>query len=376
MIFKTLGKTAVEISAIGQGSMSIGGQFSPDYSHDSEQVAALRLGIEKGMTFLDTAEIYGGGHAEEIIGEAVKGIRGRVFIATKFSPEHNDYASVMMAVEKSLSRLKTDYIDLYQVHWPNPEVPITETMRALEDLMSLDKIRHIGVSNFSLRQLKEARQALEKTDIVSNQVEYNLFDRSIEKDLLPHCEDEGISVIAYSPLDQGKIIKGIQGGVIEEIANRYKKTVSQIILNWLASHKPIISIPKALKENHILENAAALDFEMTREDVELISQTFRRECLSVPVGRINVSAQGEGARKVYQTLEEAVRNRLNLCPSPAVLAHYIRAHPDEDIKPVRLAESIAKTNGCDYDLVEGRVRYWAWVIAFDGKRPVPAYVRE
>lgn len=378
MTFKELNKTGTRIPTIGQGGMGIGGFFSPDDAgRDDAYIWAIRLGIECGLTFIDTAEVYGGGHSEELIGRATRGMRDKVFIATKFSPEHSAYDAVLAAAEGSLRRLGTNYIDLYQVHWPNPAIPIGETMRALEHLVDQGRVRYIGVSNFSLSQLKETRNVLTKHDIVSNQVEYNLFDRSIEKNLLPYCEKEKISVIAYSPLDQGKKMdSGKGGGALETIAARYGKTASQIALCWLAMHDPVIPIPKALTEEHIRENAAAADIFLSREDFDRISQAYAREPLLVPIDQIEVSVRGEGARKVYQTKEEAIANKLNFCPSPADLAGYIKKHADEDIKPVRLVRAVEKDDGYPYDLVEGRVRYWAWVIAFRGSRPIPAYVRE
>jgi len=303
-------------------------------------------------------------------------MRDKVVIATKFSPDHSEYNEVIASAEGSLRRLNTDYIDLYQVHWPNPEVPINETMRALEHLVENGKVRHIGVSNFSLSQLKEAREVLKKHDIVSNQVEYNLFDRHIEKDVLPYCEEENISVIAYSPLDQGKMARGDVSNELDRLAKKYKRTASQIILNWLNTHQPVISIPKSLTKKHILENASSLDFEMEEEDIDAIGRDFKKKVLMVPTENIKVSVRGEGARRVYQTSEEAVANNLGFSPSPMALAKYIQTHPDEDIKPVRLTASVDEKNGGDYDLVEGRIRYWAWVLAFDGKRPIPAYVRQ
>lgn len=376
MILKKLNRTGVKISAIGQGSWGMGGFLSSDASKDDDCVRAIRLGIECGLTFIDTAEGYGNGHGEELIGRAMRGIREKVFIATKFSAEHSSYDAVLAAAEGSLRRLGTDYIDLYQVHWPNPAVPMRETMRALEHLVEQGKVRHIGVGNFSLSQLKEAREALMKHDVVSNQVEYNLFDRSIEQYLLPYCEKEKISVIAYSPLDQGKVYKDKNGNVLETVAKRYNKTPSQIALNWLLMHDVVIPIPKAAKENHIRENVSAADFLLSKEDFEFINTTYVRDPLLVPIDQIKVSVNGEGVRKVYQTKEEAIANKLNFCPNPVDLAAYMKKHPDENIKPVRLIRAAGKDVTHMYDLVEGRIRYWAWVLAFDGARPIPAYVRE
>ena len=222
MRYKELGKDHIKIPVIGQGCMGIGGYFSKDLREDDRQVRALRFGIELGMTLIDTAEVYGNGHSEELVGKAIQGMRDKVFVATKFSPEHNSYDDVLSSAEGSLRRLKTDYIDLYQIHWPNPNIPIDETMKAMDKLLRDGKIRYVGVSNFSIRELKEAEAAFSGSAIASVQTEYNLFDRSIEDDILPYCQKKNIITIAYSPLDQGKICSGSEKTkVFEKIAEKY-----------------------------------------------------------------------------------------------------------------------------------------------------------
>jgi diketogulonate reductase-like aldo/keto reductase len=374
MKYKELGKKHTKIPAIGQGCMGIGGYLSRDALQDDNQIKALRLGIELGMTFIDTAESYGKGHSEELVGRAIEGIRDNVFIATKVSPEHLSYDALLQSAEGSLRRLNTDYIDLYQVHWPNPQVPINETIRAMEQLVRERKIRYIGVSNFSLKELKEAQAAISEYEIVSIQVEYNLFDRTIENSILPYCESEGITTIAYSPLDQGKIASGEER--IERlrlIAGKYNVTTAQVALNWLISHPSVIAIPKATNPDHIRENASSADFELSDEDFKEISKIFAQECVYVPTDRIRVIMGGQGNRQVYQTVEEAIENKLGFVPSPVDLAQDIRE--GEVLKPVRVIRSADKTGKYDYDLIEGRIRYWAWVIAHSGEKPIPVYIR-
>jgi aryl-alcohol dehydrogenase-like predicted oxidoreductase len=372
MKYKKLGKTDTKIPVIGQGCMGIGGYLSQDPSQDSNQIKALRRGIELGMTFIDTAEAYGNGHSEELVGKAVKGIRDKVFVATKFSPEHNSHDDVIKSAEESLRRLKTDYIDLYQVHWPNPKIPLTETIRAMERLLKEGGIRYVGVSNFSLKELREAQATISEGEIVSVQNEYNLSDRSIENSILPYSESEGITTIAYSPLDQGKIASGDKKiKALRMIAHKYDRTTAQVALNWLISHPSVIVIPKATNLRHINENASAADFELSDEDFKEISETFAQECVYVPVDRIRVIISSQGNRQVYQTVEEAVENKLGFVPSPVDLAQDVRQ--GEVLKPVRLVASTDKTGKYDYDLIEGRIRYWAWVIAHNGKVPIPAY---
>jgi len=362
---KQLGST-IKLPAIGQGM--------GDYSWDDRQIEILRTGINLGMNFIDTAEGYDNGHSEEIIGKAIKGIRDKVIIGTKFSPEHNSYDGILRAVERSLRRLKTDYIDLYQIHWPNPSIPLEDTMSAMERLISEGKVRCIGVSNLYLRELQEAQAALADEKIVSLQTEYNLFDRTIEGELLPFCEHNKIIIIAYSPLDQGRIADGDRRrNLLGKIAGKYNRSLAQIALRWLISKLPVVAIPKAKSLQHLKENAASADFDLDEEDIREIDSIFERPTFHISPERIRVSTQGERSRLVYQTIEEARENRLGHVPSPTDLAKSIAK--EETVKPVRLIHTLDKAGKYDYDLVEGRIRYWAWVIAY-GNVPIPAYIRE
>lgn len=361
-IKKQLSTTSIKLPAIGQG---VGA-----YTWDDSQIKVLRAGINLGMNFIDTAEGYDGGHAEEIVGKAIKGIREQVIIGTKFSPEHNSYDDVLKAVEGSLRRLKTDYIDLYQLHWPNPAVPLEETMRAMERIVKEGKARYISVGNLYLRELQEAQSALVFEKVVSLQTEYNLFDRMIENEILPFCDRNRIMLIAYSPLDQGRIADGVaRRELLERMSVKYNKTLAQIALRWLISKPSVIAIPKAKNMKHLEENASSADFDIEKLDIQEIDRIFQRLPIFVSPNRIRVSTQGQMNRAVYQTLEEARENRMGNVPSPADLAKNVVK--EEMIKPVRLIYS----NNGDYDLVEGRIRYWAWVIAY-GNVPIPAYIRE
>ncbi len=375
MKYKDLGKKHTKIPAIGQGCMGIGGYLSRDSLQDNNQIKALRLGIELGMSFIDTAETYGKGHSEELVGRAIEGVRDKVFVATKVSPEHFSYDALLQSAEGSLRRLKTDYIDLYQVHWPNPKVLINETMRAMERLVRKGKIRYVGVSNFSLKGLKEAQAAISEDEVVSVQVEYNLLDRTIENSILPYCQSEGITTIAYSPLDQGRIASGKERiERLKMIAGKYNRTMAQVALNWLISHLSVIAIPKATNLDHVKENASSADFELSNEDFEEISKIFTQECVYVSTDRIRVIVGGQGNRQVYHTIEEAIENKLGFVPSPAGLAQDIQK--GEVLKPVRVIRSTDETGKYDYDLIEGRIRYWAWVIAYSGEKPIAGYIHD
>jgi aryl-alcohol dehydrogenase-like predicted oxidoreductase len=367
MKFKALGATGISVPAIGQGTMGIGGRFERDASSDAECIRLLRLGVDLGLTLIDTAEVYGEGHAEELVGVALRGLRDRGVVATKFSPEHSTYEGVIRAAEGSLRRLMTDYIDLYQVHWPNPQVPIEDTMRAMEKLVDDGKVRFVGLSNFSASQTRRAQQCL-RAPLVALQQEYNLFERTVEETLLPYCHANTVTLLAYSPLAQGKIwTNDEKGRRLSQIAGKYGSSVSQLALAWLIRDPSVVAIPKASKEDHIRENAEALECEMDAADCDEISKLFTVDIRHIPTDLIEVADASD--RKVYKTLEEAMENRFHLVPSPMELAEEIRA--GEMLKPIKLRCS---PNGERYQLLEGRVKYWAWVIAHDGNVPIPARI--
>ena len=214
-----LGRTGVEISVIGQGTYRYSAGVEP-----------LRRGIELGATFVDTAEMYGN---EEVVRRAVAGIREGVFIATKVRPTHLRRSDLLNAADTSLRRLNVDHIDLYQIHRPRSDAPIAETMGAMEDLVDSGRVRFIGVSNFSRAQLEEAQAAMRSHPIVSNQVRYNLIDRSIEDGLLQYCTAAGVTVIAYSPLAEGldHILARDRQGALGSLGERLGRTPAQVALS-------------------------------------------------------------------------------------------------------------------------------------------------
>jgi diketogulonate reductase-like aldo/keto reductase len=277
MDYKELGKSGVKVPVLGLGTWGIGGFSSKHVGGDDQAVRALRLGLELEMRFIDTAEMYASGHSEEVVAGAVAAERANVFIASKVSGENLSYERVLRSCESSLRRLQIGYIDLYQVHWPNPSIPVAETMKAMERLLAEGKIRHIGVSNFSVRQTREAQTALSKVDLASNQVEYSLLDRSIEQDLLRFATDEHITIIAYSPVGRGQVAKGGRGRrweVLEQIARKYGKTKVQVALNWLIVKDPVVAIPKAVSLDHVKENAGAAGWKLNQEDEAALNSAF------------------------------------------------------------------------------------------------------
>jgi diketogulonate reductase-like aldo/keto reductase len=277
MEIKELGRTGVKVPVLGLGTWGIGGHGSRYTGADSQAVEALRLGLDLGMLFIDTAEFYGHGHSEEIVADAILDRRESVFLATKVSPEHFAYEDVLKSCESSLKRLRVSYVDLYQLHWPNSSIPISETMKAMEHLLNQGKVRHIGVSNFSVRQTREAQESLSKAILATNQVEYSLLDRSIEADLLEYSQREHIAIIAYSPLAKGQVPRGGRGRnwqILDDIARRNHKTRSQVALNWLITKDGVVAIPKASSLEHVKENAGAAGWALSREDQKALEEAF------------------------------------------------------------------------------------------------------
>jgi len=269
--FRKLGKTRDSIPVVGMGTYGMG-------SDDDRAVNALRHGLDRGMLLIDTAEMYGSGHSEEVVSRAVEGRRDSVFVASKVSPSHFAYDDVLRSAQKSLKRLRLKQMDLYQLHWPNPSIPISETMRAMEKLANDGLTRYVGVSNFSIAQMQEAQKALSKNRIVSNQVEYSLLERSIEKDLLLYCQKEGVTVIAYSPLGQGKMSKGRGAAfdILDKVAEKLGKSRNQVALNWLLHQESVVVIPKAVRKEHLAENAESCGWRLDNSDYELVGNAFPR----------------------------------------------------------------------------------------------------
>jgi diketogulonate reductase-like aldo/keto reductase len=265
MEFKLLGSSNVPLAEIGLGTWRYTGGIEP-----------LRAGVERGQCFLDTAENYG---TEELAGEVLRGRRATVFLATKVAPRNFRRADLIRAADNSLKRLGTDYIDLYQLHWPNLKVPIEESMAAMEELVDAGKIRFIGVSNFSVRYLKKAQAALSKYKIVSNQVRYSLIDRSVERDLLGYCRRSAITIIAFSPLglNFSNLMNADPEGVLTQVARNCGKTEAQVALNWLIAKDNVVAIPKASSVPHALEDCGASGWRLSPDQYGLLERKIRFE---------------------------------------------------------------------------------------------------
>jgi diketogulonate reductase-like aldo/keto reductase len=258
----------LHIPKIGFGTAQLGGRLFANRSRDSFYLSALRSALELGYVHFDTADFYAFGHSEELIGRAVRETntkRENLFITTKVWPTRLTYKKVLRACENSLRRLQTEYIDLYLVHWPNPFVPLKETFRALNKLVKDGKVKHLGVSNFNVKLLKEA-QSLSETPILADQVPYSLTHRSYAKNgLLEYCQQNNILVTAYTPVDHGRMAAS---QILQTIADAHGATLHQIALAWLVNQPRVIAIPMSFNPQHQKENLEAADIELTPSEMQ------------------------------------------------------------------------------------------------------------
>ncbi len=254
------------VPAYGQGTWHMG----ESRTRHADEVKALRLGIDLGITLIDTAEMYGSGVAEEIVAEAVQGDRDRLFIVSKVLPYNASAQGTVAACENSLKRLKTDRIDLYLLHWRGSH-PFAETLAGFERLQRDGKIRHHGVSNFDRDDMEEWAGLAGGAAVASNQVLYNLTRRGPEFDLIPWCRERNISIMAYSPIEQGRMLGH---KVLAEVAGRHGATPAQVALAWLLRQDGMMVIPKASRPEHVRENLGALDLKLTDDDLATLDRAF------------------------------------------------------------------------------------------------------
>lgn len=257
------------IPTLGQGTWAMG----EDARSRRTEADALRLGLDLGVTLIDTAEMYGDGGAEEVAAEAVRGRRDEVFLVSKVLPSNASRQGTLQACERSLRRLRTDRIDLYLLHWRGRH-PLADTVRAFDDLKAAGKIRHWGVSNLDADDMAELAGVPGGTAVATDQVLYNLTRRGIEHDLLPWCRERRVPVMAYSPIEQARMLRH---PALAQVAARHGSTTpAQVALAWLLRQDAIIAIPKAADPAHVRENRAALDLRLTDEDAAELESAFPR----------------------------------------------------------------------------------------------------
>ncbi len=306
MEYVSLGRDGPDVSAIGLGMWQAGGKAWGSDVRDADCRKAMERAVELGINLVDTAEAYGDGHSERVMSGAIRNVgRDRVFVATKVGGWHLRADDVKRACAASLRRLGVREIDLYQVHWPDPwsQVPLRETMKALEALHRAGRIRNIGVSNFAVRDLEEARSHLSRADIASNQVRYNMLQREVETEVLPYCKREGIAILAWSPIGKGVLTGKYNDGKrpkdrvraeedlfkpanlravaplireLRRLGSARGKTSGQVALAWLRRHRNVIPIPGAKRPSQAEENAGAIGWSLSTQEIRSLDAILQR----------------------------------------------------------------------------------------------------
>jgi len=352
-------------ATLGLGTMGLGGK--PE--RDADAVKIIRHALDHGVDLFDTAEIYGDGHSEEVLGMALRDRRAKAVIASKFKPENSRAAAMIAACEASLKRLGTEWIDLYQMHWPNPAVPPEEIATGFKRLLQQGKIRAAGLSNAPSALLRKMAALLGPDfPLAASQQEYNLIERSVERAVLPFCKSRGMALLAYSPLAQGKLLTGTHAELMAKLAAQFNTTPVALALQWLISRGGVIPIPMTFQPDHLDANIAAAASPLPASALHAVDRAVKPKLIDIPVRAIYV--KGTYAGKCYFNLEDARANSLLLSPSPVELAAELT--DGELLKPVKVRPG-ADAPGT-YELYEGQLRYWAWRIAHDDRLPIPAMV--
>lgn len=253
---------------IGIGTWGMGGWMLPDSRDDKKQIEAIKFALASGINAIDTAELYGHGHAEELVAQAIKGVdRESIHITSKVWPTHLSRSGIMNAVTKSLERLQTKYLDLYLIHFPNPVANMKEAISTMEELVDMGKIRSFGVSNFLVGDTRKAIESTKRYDVEANQIEYNIFDKDPERELIPFCERNKVKIISYTPLAKGSVAKA---KALMEMSGKYKKTPLQLALNYLMKNS--FPIPMSTNKGHITEIIGASGWKLKDSDYEALKK--------------------------------------------------------------------------------------------------------
>lgn len=275
MIFEVRTRSGASLPSFGLGTWRMG---ENDASRRDE-VDALRVGLDLGVTLIDTAEMYANGGAERVVAEAIEGRRDAIVLVSKVLPQNASYAGTVRACEESLKRLRTDRIDLYLLHWPGDH-PLDETLRAFTRLEADGKILHYGLSNFDIDEMRQSERLSGGSRSAANQVLYNLHRRGIERRLIPWCSERRVAVMAYSPLEQGRLRPHT---ALRGVAERHGATPAQIALAWTMRHDNVITIPKAAQRKHVRDNVRAADIVLTEEDLADLDRAFPAPARDVPL---------------------------------------------------------------------------------------------
>lgn len=361
----------MQLPLVGQGSGNKGADLSRFSSDFNDLVNGVKFGIDNGLTLIDTAEVYGDGRSELIIGTAVKNLRNSVFIATKFSPNNHSYKSVIDSAKGSLSRLGIEQIDLYQIHWPNSSVPMSETVSAMADLQNQGLIKQIGVCNFSSNQLENAVEIAKSlgTKIFSIQIKFNLVDQFAYHKVKEICNKNGIKIIAYSPFKSLLNINSSRAQMLETLGIENGMSPMQVALSWILQHPNVIPIPESANYDHLREISETTKKTLTESALSELEKNFSN--LICEIDTTSIKSRNP-ARSQSKTLSKVAIEKFSddFCPSIIELANEIST--GEFLQPILVTHSA--TTPDTYEIVEGELRYWAFVYAFGKDRRISAII--
>lgn len=272
-------KCGFEIQIFGIGTWMMGGDHQHNSNNnDQADIKAIKNAIDVGITHIDTAEVYADGHAEKLVAQGIKGYdRKKLFIVSKVQQKNLKYDDLLKSCENSLKRLKTNYLDLYLLHAPNPDISLKKTMKAMDKLKEDGRIKNIGISNFNVKRSKEAQNATQNK-IVANQLHLNLIFREPERDgLIEYCQQNDIMFISWRPVQKGQLTQKGKYKILDEMCDKYNKTPAQIAINWLISQKNMVTLSKMRSPKHLKENLGALGWKIEKQDIERLYKKFPKQ---------------------------------------------------------------------------------------------------
>lgn len=360
------------LSRMALGATGTGTAGSATAETDAARIAIYRTALELGVNLFDTAELYGGGYSEELLGRAFTRCRESVFICSKFDPCHASRDGIREAVERSLRRLGTDYLDLYQLHWPSPFVPFEESWSALSTLLDTGKIRHVGVGNCSWQEFGHY-QEVSGGRISCLELPFNAAEPDAAAPFLAWASDPHRRLFAYSPLGQGRLCRRREENPqLARLMERHGISENQLALAWALAHPGVVPVFTTGKEQHLRDNVAATSISLTPQEVQVVAEACLLPLRSVPVSHID--GESPPGRAGYAGLGEALENRLDWIPSPALLAERMRqgAFPP----PLRLVgpDGQGRYQLDRYDLGGEMKKYWGWRLFGGDAALVPAHV--
>lgn len=363
MIYKKLGSSNIKVSTLGLGTNGIG-----NFQNNSQKKTRNRQKIYKfaqanGINLFDTAELYGEGYAEYILGKTFKKKRGQIIISNKVTPDNCTHLALKRSVKESLKRLGTDYVDLYQIHWINPFLELGETFSTLEELVLEGYIRTIGVCNFSIPMITHASKYLKRIKISSNHIELNLFNQYEVLKELNYYQENKISIIGYGALNHLNLnFNEKQQIFLQGLQKRYNKTLSQILIRYFTSFENAILLSRTDNIEHLKSNFDSFNFNYTAEENRQFYKLFQFKIENIPMKIIRIPNQFSNFN--------IFKNQNNLIPSPLIIAQTFVKY--NYFKPLKLLEKNGNYYLDDYDFFGELKKYLAWKLLYDFSKPIPA----